>query len=140
MTSYERIYSVFLLKIEDYDFAELSDRDANEMLLGYLIASISKFSKCTSDLSKRDDIEGVFEDDLSDIEIEILALSMVEEWIRPQVNSTLLTKQIFGGAEEKFYAQSNQLDKVMALRDQIRVEKQKAYRDYQTEKFRQNNS
>lgn len=65
---------------------------------------------------------------------------MVEEWIRPQVNSTLLTKQIFGGAEEKFYAQSNQLDKVMALRDQIRVEKQKAYRDYQTEKFRQNNS
>ena len=132
MTSYKRIYSVFLLKIEDYDFADLSDKDANEMLLGYLIASISKFSKCTSDLSKRDD--------LSDIEIEILALSMVEEWIRPQVNSTLLTKQFFGGAEEKFYAQSNQLDKVMALRDQIRVEKQKAYRDYQTEKFRQNNS
>ena len=32
MTSYERIYSVFLLKIEDYDFADLSDKDANEML------------------------------------------------------------------------------------------------------------
>ena len=51
MTSYERIYSVFLLKIEDYDFADLSDKDANEMLLGYLTASISKFSICTSDLS-----------------------------------------------------------------------------------------
>lgn len=140
MTSYDRIYSVFLLKIEDYDFAELSDEDANEMLLGYLTASIAKFSKCSSDLSKRDDTEEVFEDDLTDIEIEILALSMVEEWLRPQVNSSLLTKQIFGGAEEKFYSQSNHLEKLMTLKDQTRVEKQKAYRDYKTEQFRINNS
>ena len=102
MTSYERIYSVFLLKIEDYDFADLSDKDANEMLLGYLTASISKFSKCTSDLSKRDDTEGVFEDDLSDIEIEILALSMVEEWIRPQVTLLFLLNRFLVELKKNF--------------------------------------
>lgn len=138
MTSYESIYEVFLSKIEDYNLLELSDEDFKKQLFSYLRSSIAKFNKCTSDLSKRDDVMEEFEEDLSDIEIEILALSMIEEWIRPQVNSTLLTQQIIGGSEEKFYAQSNHLDKIMNLKEQIRIEKQKAYRDYQTEQFRNN--
>ena len=136
MTPYETIWDAFASKVNDY--MDISDEDLDDLLLGYLKSSIARFRKCTSDLSDRDDDLERFNVDLTDIEIDILALQMVEEWLRPQVNSALLTKQIIGGAEEKFYAQSNHLDKLLALKEQNKIDAQKAYRDYQTEQFRNN--
>ena len=65
-----------------------------------------------------------------DEEIEILALLIVSEWLEPQVNSVNVTLQMFGGKEEKFYAQANHLSELKALRDGTRTEARKLMRDY----------
>ena len=129
-TPYSKIYDRALAKITDYDLALLPDEDLHLMLKGWLTSSVSKFRKCKSDLSDRDDELEVFNADLVDEEIEILALLIVGEWLEPQVNSVLLTHQMFGGKEEKYYAQANQLAEVKALRDEIRTEARKLMRDY----------
>ena len=129
-TPYNKIYDRALAKITDYDLAFLPDDNFRSMLRGWLNSSISKFRKCASDLSDRDDELEVFNVDLIDEEIEILALLMVCEWLEPQVNSVLLTHQMFGGKEEKFYAQANQLAELKALRDDTRTEAKKLMRDY----------
>jgi hypothetical protein len=129
-TPYSKIYDRVLAKITDYDLAFVPDGDLQLMLRGWLTSSISKFRKCASDLSDRDDELATFNVDLVDEEIEILALLMVCEWLEPQVNSVLLTHQMFGGKEEKFYAQANQLAEVKALRDETRTEARKLMRDY----------
>lgn len=54
---------------------------------------------------------------------------MVTEWLRPQLNSTLITRQFFGGNEEKFYAQANQLEKLQALATDNEIRIQKLIRD-----------
>ena len=128
-TPYSKIYDRALAKITDYDLAILPDEDLHLMLKGWLSSSISKCRKCKSDLSDRDDELEVFNADLVDEEIEILALLIVGEWIEPQVNSVLLTHQMFGGKEEKYYAQANQLAEVKALRDEVRTEARKMSRD-----------
>ena len=73
-------------------------------MLGLLHSSIAKF-RCKHDLSDRDELLEQFNVDLDDIEIEILALRMVSEWLEPQLNSVLLTKQFMGGKDEKLRQQ-----------------------------------
>lgn len=129
-TPYSKVYDRALAKITDYDLAFLPDDDFRFMLRGWLDSSISKFRKCASDLSNRDDELEIFNVDLVDEEIEILALLMVCEWLEPQVNSVLLTNQMFGGKEEKWFSQSSHLAELKALRDETRTEAKKLMRDY----------
>lgn len=130
MTSYETIYNRFAQKITDYKLLELSDTDVHDMLHSWLISAISKFRRCNVDLSQRDEEIECFSVDLSDQEIEILSILMVSEWLEPQVSSVLYTSQFFGGKEEKFFAQANQLDKLMALKRENTLTAKKLMRDY----------
>ena len=129
-TPYSKIYDRALAKITDYDLAFLPDDDFRFMLRSWLNSSISKFRKCASDLSDRDDELEIFNVDLVDEEIEILALLIVCEWLEPQVNSVALTHQMFGGKEEKYYSQASHLAELKALRDETRTEARKLMRDY----------
>ena len=130
MTSYDTIFNRFLQKITDYKLLELSNDDVHQMMNGWLKSSIAKFRRCKNDLSQRDDEIEMFTSDLEDIEIEILAMLMVGEWLEPQLNSELYTSQFFGGKEERFFAQSNQLDKLMNLYTNNKLACQKLMRDY----------
>ena len=102
-TTYDKVYNRALAKIQDFDLANLPDRDLEEMLHGWLISAIAKFRQCKSDLSDRDEELRQFNVDLEDEEVEILAIMVVREWLAPQVHSVLLTKQIFGGKEEQLW-------------------------------------
>ena len=130
MTSYEKIYDRFLQKITDYKMLDLSDTEIRQECVKWLSSAIAKFRRCKNDLSQRDNELETFTIDLLDIEIEILATLMVSEWLSPQLNSVLYTSQFFGGKEEKFFAQANQLDKLMTLKGNNDVEAKKLMRDY----------
>ena len=129
-TPYSAIYKRFLQKITDYKLLSLPEEDVEEILYGYLTSSIVKFRTIQSDLSKRDDEAQCFEDTLLDVEIEILALQMVCEWVEPQLNNELYTNQFIGTKEEKFFAQSNHLEKLQTLRNDAELRSKKLRRDY----------
>lgn len=129
-TSYFEIYDRFLRKITDIKLAQVSESDMQLVLLGYMESAIAKFRKCKTDLSLRDNVLLAFDEELLDIEQEIIALQMVSEWISPQLNSVLLTKQFVGWKEEKFFAQANQIDKLLALKEKSEQESRKLRRDY----------
>ena len=130
MTSYSVIFKRFAQKITDFKMLDLSDDDVNEMMIGWMNSAIAKFRRCENDLSLRDDEIQTFNVDLNNNEIEIIALLMVVEWLEPQLNSELYTAQFFGGKEEKFFAQANQLDKLFTLQNNSRIRAQKLMRDY----------
>lgn len=100
-TPYEVIYKRFLQKITDFNLVELDDFTLDEMLNGWLKSAIVRTRVCDSDLSKRDDDIQEFEDDLSDVEIELLALGMTRSWLDQYLNSTENILQFIGGKEEK---------------------------------------
>ena len=129
-TPYETIYNRVLSKIEDPILAMLPEEDLENMLHGYLMSAIAKHRKCEHDLSDRDDELKQFNFDLSDLEIEILSILMVREWISVQLHSVVNTLQVFGGKEEKFYSQSSHLAELRALDESLRLEAQQLSRDY----------
>lgn len=121
-TPYEKIYERFVQKITDFNIVEVDDYSFNKMLNGWLDSAVIRVRKCQHDLSKRDDEIQEFEEDLSDLEVELLALGMVDAWVSPMLNSTELTLQFIGGKEEKYYSQSQMLAELRNLKRENALE------------------
>ena len=120
-TPYEKIYGRFLNRITDFNLVELDDHTLSEMLKGWLHSAIVN-ARTSSDLSSRDDENEVFNSDLSDLDIELLAMGMTMAWLDQTLNSTELTLQFIGGKEEKYYSQANHIAELRALREDTRLE------------------
>ena len=127
-TPYETVYGRFLNRTTDFNLGDLDDHTLGEMLKGWLHSAIVR-TRTSNDLTARDDVAEVFNNDLSDLDIELLAMGMTLAWLDPTINSTELTLQFIGGKEEKYYSQANHLAELRELRDNTKVEMQKLYRD-----------
>lgn len=115
-TPYEKIYNRFSQKITDFNLAEIDDYSLDEMLNGWLVSAIVNVRIREHDLSLRNDELQEFEADLSDLEIELLALGMKLAWLDQYLNSTENVLQFIGGKEEKYYSQANQISELRELR------------------------
>jgi hypothetical protein len=130
-TPYSKIYDRFGQKIIDFDLAEMHDYSLNEMLLGWLETAIVRTRKCDHDLSLRDDETEEFQEDLTALEVELLALGMVDAWIGQSLNSTENIRQFIGGKEEKYYSQAAHISALLSIRDEVKKE-MKSLHNYHT--------
>lgn len=126
MTSYETIYSRFLNRITDFNLAELDDYTLNNMLRSWLSSALVKV-RTSTDLSQRDEESELFTNELTDLDIELLAMGMTLAWIEQCLNSTELMLMMTGGKEEKFYSQSQHITELRALRADTLREMQQLY-------------
>lgn len=125
MTSYDVVYNRFLNSTTDFNFVELDDYTLRDMLKGWLHSAIVKV-RTSSDLSNDDELE-MFNNDLGELDIELLAMGMRLGWLDQRINSTEYTNLFVAGKEEKFYAPSNQLAELRALRADTLREMQQLY-------------
>ena len=120
-TPYEKVYERFLSRTTDFNLAELDDHTLNEMLRNWLRSAIVNV-RTSSNLSERDDEIAVFNNDLSGLDIELLAMGMTMAWLDQTLNSTELTLMMIGGKEEKYYSQANHIAELRAMREDLRLE------------------
>lgn len=129
-TSYDKVYERFLQKIRDFNLIDIDDYSFENMMLSWLYSSIVRVRKCEHDLSLRDEEAQEFTEDLSDVELELLALGMVDSWVTPMLNSTELTLQFIGGKEEKYYSQSQHLAELCKLKKENSLEMNRLHNYY----------
>lgn len=137
--SYDEIFSSFLGYITDYNIASMSMQEAYDMMVEWLRKSYSRpYTRRLFSSSVLDDeiqtltfeMEYQKDEDMDkDFVIEVLSKGMVIEWLQPQVKSKLLTNQMFGGKEQKWFAQANQLDQLRGLLEDTKLEQRKMIRD-----------
>ena len=135
MTSYDKVYAAFSKRINDLKILDLTDQEVIDFTHSLMESAIPKFMMCKSDLFDRDDELGYFNSDLLPIEIEILATLMVAEWLSPQIETTELIAQFFGSKEEKYYAQSNQINALRARQHEIEIKAPKLMNEYNIRSF-----
>ena len=104
-----------LSQITDPLLAQLPEEDFENMLHDWLLNAIVEPVIGDYDFADRDEELKKFNFDISEVDQKILSIHMVRGWLAPQIRSVALTSQVFGGKEEKFYAQSNQLAEMRAL-------------------------
>ena len=115
MTQYSTLYSRALAQITDPLLAQIPEDDLENMLHDWLLDAIVEPVIGAYDFSNRDDELKQFNFDISEVDQKILSIHMVRGWLAPQIRSVALTSQVFGGKEEKFYAQANQLAEMRNL-------------------------
>lgn len=122
MTPYEVIYGAFLSKILEDEWANWEDIYVREDLKTILLGAIPYFKFPRVDLQNRNDIKGVFLEELNNEEIQLLATYMKVEWL----NRNILTwENIRPMYDEKDFSQANLLDKFIKLQER---EEEKAKR------------
>lgn len=137
---YEDIFSMFLSKITDYSFLEYDEAFIKSQMTSWLHSSVSiprlraKFLSLDLEDSKSV-LTFVLKNPTTEnsdrgFVIDILARSMVVAWLEPQVKNVLLTKQMLGGKEEKFYAQANHLSQLQQMLVSAKTELNNLLRDY----------
>jgi hypothetical protein len=129
-TQYSEVYNVFLSKVTDYSFLNLSQLELEDELETYLKTACTKFKVCKNDLKNRNEDTKEFNNTLSDEEINILSTLMVVSYLSPMVLDTKLLKQHMGDKDFKIYSQSSHLKQIMSLRQDILSEVNYLIKDY----------
>lgn len=141
MTStYNDIYSRFLLKIRDYEFAGLPEPNATEQMKEWLLSSLSHtyiyriFNSFSAD-DETAEIEYTLKssvDDYNDKNFveELLGSQMVVEWVEPKVKATtLLNQMVTNSKEQKFYAQQSHIAQLRELKADAETDVRSMLRD-----------
>jgi tRNA G26 N,N-dimethylase Trm1 len=127
MTStYNDIYSRFLIKIRDYDFAGLPEPNATEQMLEWLRSALSQpyIIRIFESISADDEIAEIDYTLTSSVNEytdrnfveELLGYQMVCEWLQPKLKTTtLLNQMITNSKESKFYAQQSHIAQLREL-------------------------
>ena len=130
MTLYSTLYERCLSKLEDPTLLQLPEEDLEQMLHDYMLSAIAKHRKCDHDLSDRNDELKQFNSDLTDLEIEILAILMLREWISVRLHSVTNVLQVFSGKETKWFSQAQHIAELRAMDDTLKLEAQQLSRDW----------
>lgn len=109
MTSYQTVYDAFLAKLLDDEWGFWTEDEVNQDLRQLLEGAIPWFKFPRTSLDRGD---FGFENDLSNIEIQILATYMKCEWL----NRTILTwENVKPLYEERDFSQANLLAKFQSM-------------------------
>lgn len=134
------LYSSFLGKVTDYNFVNMSEDDVYELMFGYFKSAISQpyVRRLFSSVKMDDEImemtftlkNSVDEDSDKYFIIEVLSRGMVIAWLEPQVKSTVNLSQMYGGKEQKFYSQAQQLSELKDLLSTTKSEQRRIICDH----------
>lgn len=139
ITPFSSIYSLFLSKITDDMYMELTELETYEMLESLLMSAIVSFEFPRknlndyellefSDLQTYNGVEsnyidvsliifneGYFNTILTLEEKNILAINMIIEWLGQQLASIENTRMKYSGADFKFTSQANHMQKILTV-------------------------
>ncbi len=124
--SYENVFNQFLGEITDHNLPQLSDSDADELMVGWLHKAVAEplIRKIFSSFSIDDGVQRIsYEmkdvvDEQSDelFVTELLAKQMAYNWSNERVKSDVNTNQFFSGKEVKSFSQANHMEALRNLK------------------------
>ena len=134
-TTFETIINKFLGKITDDMYLELTPEDTIRDAKQFLFDAIPYFEFPRFPLYDYNEELEEYNVDLTDEEINILALLMKNAWLTRQINSIENTRMKYSGADFKMTSQANHLSKLLSLKTENVRETTHAQRLYKRRKF-----
>ena len=117
-TTYAELCSSVYSKIKDYDFVQMEEADANEILIEFIRPACVAFEDCSQDLSDRDSVNKTFNIELDDVNFEILSGFMVVFYIdATYIRTPLALKAHMSTTDFHKFDNSNVLAKAQSVRE-----------------------
>ena len=156
MTNFTKIYDCFLGKITDDMYMEWTKEDTLRDLQSILLNSIPGFEfprfrlyeyniepiligeDETGEITYEDN--SYFADDLTQEEVNILAVLMVNSWLQRQLSSIENIRMKYSGSDFKMTSQANHLAKLINLKTKIEEQDHHLQRLYKRRKINSDGS
>lgn len=122
MTAFNAIYDRFLSKITDDMYLELTEEDTKRDAKQYLLDAIPQFEFPRFAPYDYDADNEVYNVNLTNEEINILAILMKMNWLDRQIASVENTRMKYSGSDFKFTSQANHLAKLLSLKQEVNRE------------------
>ncbi len=117
-TRYKELYNSVYSKIKDYDFINMTEEDADDILHDYIRPAIVSFECCKQDLSDRNEENSEFNIDLTDVNFEILSNFMLIKYLEATyINTPMALKAYLSTSDFHKYDNKDVLVKVIEVRD-----------------------
>ena len=139
-TLYSDIYNKFLTDIKDDSLLDFTVEERMEILDGLLKKSISRFKACQTDLLDRTEripatentpaVEGQFNQDLTEEEMNILATIMRKYWLNDKIYNLELLQQKMTSKDWKLTSQAEHLLRLTVLAQELDKEISRMIVDY----------
>jgi len=114
-TPYAVIYDAYFARVKD-DFYQSIDKIELEMeLIKIMEAALPRFLYPKVDLDLRDNITQEFQEDLTNAEIQIIAILMNSIWAEKQISDIEVTRQVFRDHDFQLTSQASHLRGLIAL-------------------------
>lgn len=130
MTQYSELNALFLSKISDYSFLNLTTEQLEGQLEQLMKSAISRFRFCKSDLTKRDATLKQFNVTLTDTEQEVIVALMIVEYLKPKIVTSEILKQSLSSRDYSMYSQANHLKELTSLYQVMKAEADKMITEY----------
>lgn len=116
-TPYSTVFSSFLNKIEDTMFSQLTQTDAEIVMIELLNSAIVSFDFPKINIFDKNDTTKQFNQTLTIHEIEIISNLMKLSWVDSKVNSIYLIRQAMSEKDFKLTSQANHLNSLLKLQE-----------------------
>lgn len=117
-TTYDELCASVYSKIKDYDFVQMEESEANEILYDFIRPAIVAFECCNQDLSDRDPVNKTFNIELDDVNFEILTHFMVVYYLdATYIRTPLALSAHMSTKDFHKYDNANVLPKAQAVRE-----------------------
>ena len=118
-TTLEEIISLYLAKIENYDYLQYTEEELLEELKPMLLSATSKLFSL--DIKIDFDMEE-FNRELEPIEQNLVALGLVEEFLTQKVNSVKVLRNHLTTKDFKLFSSANMLKQLRETLDSVKRE------------------
>ena len=115
-TKFNKVYDCFYSKITDDMYMELDEQQTKAMSCELLINALPWFEFPRVNIMDYDSEYQIFNVNLSQEEINIIATYMVVAWLDQQLASVELARMKYSGSDFKFTSQANHMAKLLTLK------------------------
>jgi len=115
-TTFENIYNRFFSKVTDDMYMELDKAQTDNMLEDLLMSALPWFEFPRIDLYNFNKEDKTYNIELSNEEINIIAVYMLVEWLTQQLATVENVRMKYSGSDFKFTSQANHMSKLLALK------------------------
>lgn len=113
-TTFDEVMFLFLSRITDYSVLTLNEEEINEEFNLLMKKALAKFK--TKKNLKPDYELGEFNRELDEMEILIISLAMVSEWLQPKIYNITILKQQLSMKDFQQFSNANMLAQLQELK------------------------
>ena len=119
-TLYQEVYDRAIFRFRDYSFLDLDAFERETILIRYLRSAEADFERiCRYDLTKRNDDEMMYEEELDNETIEVLACGMAFYWMSAHALNSELFRNNMSTKDYTTFSPANLIREITGMRDAL---------------------